>query len=104
MTDNNRPANPFGRVDRTIIRPNPGGRLPRAPDPGALSADPERTPPRAPYSPTPLSASPSSAYSPQPAGYAAPPTTPVQEEWVSTPKAGPPPPVAAPAGSPLRVD
>ena len=31
MTDKDKPPNPFGRVERTIIRPNPGGRLPQAP-------------------------------------------------------------------------
>jgi len=57
MSDKDKPANPFGRVERTIMRPNPGGRLPLAPDP-------IRNPPpgrvhrlRAPYSPTPPSAS-----------------------------------------------
>jgi len=102
MNDSNRPANPFGRIDRTIIRPNPGGRLPQAPDVSAPSAAPGA--PRAPYSPTPPSASPSSAYSPQAAGYAAPPTTPAHEEWVSTPAAPLPPSVAPAAGVPLRVD
>jgi type VI secretion system protein ImpK len=102
MNDSNRPANPFGRIDRTIIRPNPGGRLPQAPDVSAPSAAPGA--PRAPYSPTPPSASPSSAYSPQAAGYAAPPTTPAQEEWVSTPTAQLSQPIAPASGAPLRVD
>jgi len=31
MTEKGRPPNPFGRGDRTIIRPNPGGRLPSPP-------------------------------------------------------------------------
>ena len=31
MSDKDRPPNPFGRGDRTIIRPNPGGRLPQPP-------------------------------------------------------------------------
>ncbi|HTO61750.1 MAG TPA: type VI secretion system protein TssL, long form [Bradyrhizobium sp.] len=101
MNDSNRPANPFGRIDRTIIRPNPGGRLPQAPDARSPSTDPGAAP-RAPYSPTPASASPSSTYSPQAAGYAAPPTTP--EEWASTPAAPLSPPVAPAAGVPLRVD
>jgi len=102
MNDSNRPANPFGRIDRTIIRPNPGGRLPQAPDVSAPSA--ASGAPRAPYSPTPPSASPSSAYSPQAAGYAAPPTTPAHEEWVSTPAAPLPSSVAPAASVPLRVD
>ena len=36
MSDKDRPSNPFGRGERTIIRPNPGGRLP--PAPGAAAA------------------------------------------------------------------
>ena len=35
MSDKDRPPNPFGRGDRTIIRPNPGGRLPSPPPPPA---------------------------------------------------------------------
>jgi type VI secretion system protein ImpK len=97
MNDKDKPANPFGRVERTIIRPNPGGRLPQAADPG-------RTPPRAPFSPTPPSTSPSSAYSPQSPGYATAPVSHPPEEWVSTPTAPLQPPVAAPAGPMLRVD
>ena len=31
MSDRDKPVNPFGRGERTIIRPNPGGRLPQAP-------------------------------------------------------------------------
>jgi len=104
MSDKDKPANPFGRVERTIIRPNPGGRLPQAPDPYPPPADPGRAPPRAPYSPTPPSASPSSSYSPQPLGYAPPPTSHPPEEWVSTPTIPQPPPLAAPGGQLLRVD
>ncbi len=103
MSDKDKPANPFGRVERTIIRPNPGGRLPLAPDPYPQSADPGRAPPRAPYSPTPPSASPSSAYSPQSPGYAPAPTTPAPEEWVSTPALPQQPRFAEPAPM-LRVD
>ena len=33
MSDRDKPVNPFGRGERTIIRPNPGGRLPQAPVP-----------------------------------------------------------------------
>jgi type VI secretion system protein ImpK len=97
MSDKDKPANPFGRVERTIIRPNPGGRLPQAADPG-------RPPPRAPFSPTPPSTSPSSAYSPQSPGYATAPVSHPPEEWVSTPTAPQQPPFAAPAGPMLRVD
>ncbi|MBV9561780.1 MAG: type VI secretion system protein TssL, long form [Bradyrhizobium sp.] len=104
MNDRNKPANPFGRVERTVIRPNPGGRLPQAPDPGPPQAEPGRTPPRPAYSPTPPSISPSSAYSPQASGYASPPVTAAPEAWVSTPPAPQPMPVAAPSGPMLRVD
>ncbi len=104
MNDKDKPANPFGRVERTIIRPNPGGRLPQVPDPHAPSGEPGRSPPRAPYSPTPPSISPSSGYSPQSPGYAAPPTTPPAEEWVSTPATPPQPRFTEPAAPLLRVD
>jgi type VI secretion system protein ImpK len=100
MTDKDKPPNPFGRVERTIIRPNPGGRLPQAPQPN----QPSSVPPRAPYSPTPPSTSPSSAYSPQPPGYAPAPSSPLPEEWISTPTAPLPPPLGAPTGPLLRVD
>ena len=104
MNDKDKPANPFGRVERTIIRPNPGGRLPQVPDPHAPSGEPGRPPPRAPYSPTPPSISPSSGYSPQSPGYAAAPTTPPAEEWVSTPATSPQPRFTEPAAPLLRVD
>ncbi|HWZ40650.1 MAG TPA: type VI secretion system protein TssL, long form [Bradyrhizobium sp.] len=104
MNDKDKPANPFGRVERTVIRPNPGGRLPAAPDPYPPSVDAARAASRAPYSPTPVSTSPSSAYSPHGAGYAPAPTTQPQEEWVSTPTAPLQPPSTAPAGPMLRVD
>ena len=104
MNDKDKPANPFGRVERTIIRPNPGGRLPPVPDPLPPPADPGRPPPRAPYSPTPPSTSPSSAYSPQSPGYAAPPTTPAPEEWVSTPATPQQPRFAESPAPMLRVD
>jgi len=105
MNEKDKPANPFVRVERTIIRPNPGGRLPLAPDPHPASGSPGLVPPRAAYSPTPASTSPSSAYSPQAAGYAPPPTTHTVEEWASTPTAPQqPPPSLAPAGPMLRVD
>jgi len=101
MTDKDKPANPFGRVERTIVRPNPGGRLPQTP-PNA--GQPSSVPPRAPYSPTPPSTSPSSGYSPQPPGYAPAPSSPPPEEWISTPTAPLPPPLGAPVGPLLRVD
>jgi type VI secretion system protein ImpK len=104
MNDKDKPANPFGRVERTIIRPNPGGRLPQAPDPFPQSADPGRAPSRAPYSPMPPSTSPSSAYSPQSPGYASAPTSHPPEDWVSTPAVSQQPRFAAPAAPMLRVD
>jgi type VI secretion system protein ImpK len=104
MNEKDKPANPFVRVERTIIRPNPGGRLPLAPEPYPAAAGAALVSPRAPFSPTPASTSPSSAYSPQAAGYAPPPTTHAPEEWASTPAAPQQPPLAAPAGPMLRVD
>ena len=103
MNDKDKPVNPFGRVERTIIRPNPGGRLPQTPTPQPPAPDVQGTPPRAPYSPTPPSTSPSSSYSPQAPGYAPAPSSHTPEEWISTPTT-PPPPSAAPAGPMLRVD
>ena len=129
MSDKDKPANPFGRVERTIIRPNPGGRLPQPPGPQSLSGEAGRAPSRAAYSPTPVSTSPASGYSPQAAGYvpsplsqppgyvtspttqsqgaafALPPTTHQQEDWVSASKAAPQhPPLMTPAEPMLRVD
>jgi type VI secretion system protein ImpK len=104
MNDKDKPVNPFGRVERTIIRPNPGGRLPQTPVPQPPAADAPGMPPRAPYSPTPPSTSPSSSYSPQPPGYAPPPSSHTPEEWISTPTTPVPPPSAPPAGPMLRVD
>src|SRR5215212_534309 len=103
MNDKDKPVNPFGRVERTIIRPNPGGRFPQIPDPVPPSAEPGRLP-RAPYSPTPSSSSPSSSYSPQSPGYAAPPTTPAIEDWVSTAATPQQPRFAQPAAPMLRVE
>jgi type VI secretion system protein ImpK len=92
-------GNPFARSDRTIIRPNPGGRRPQPSAPAAPAPLPSDAPPSRAASAAPTSAPPGS----QP-GYAAPPSTPPQEEWISTP-AKPPPPtddgLQAPA---LRVD
>jgi len=129
MSDKDKPANPFGRVERTIIRPNPGGRLPQPPGPQSLSGEAGRATSRAAYSPTPVSTSPASGYSPQAAGYvpsplsqppgyvtspttqsqgaafALPPTTHQQEDWVSASKAAPQhPPLMTPAEPMLRVD
>jgi type VI secretion system protein ImpK len=96
MNDKDKPANPFGRVERTIIRPNPGGRLPQAPAPPS-SVDPQR----APYSPTPASASP---FSPPPAGFASAPASLAPEDWIATPATPLPQPLAEPAGPMMRAD
>src|SRR4030081_503497 len=99
MSDKDKPANPFGRGERTIIRPNPGGRLPQGPSAYPPAGEPlpaQSSPlPRAPFSPTPLPGGPASSYTPQPQGYAAPPTTPATEEWIATP------PAQAPQAAPL---
>src|SRR5580704_4320652 len=96
MSDEDRPRNPFGRGDRTIIRPNPGGRLPTPPGANPLpgQSSPNPTPPALP-TPAP----------PAPQHYAPAPATPTAEEWIQT--AAPPPAAAAPAyaqGPMLRVD
>ena len=80
MSDRDKPVNPFGRGERTIIRPNPGGRLPQAPVPNPSGEQQPSAPgARAPFSPNPLADNP--AYQPVP-----PPVAPV---------ATPPPPFAA---------
>lgn len=104
MSDKDKPVNPFGRSERTIIRPNPGGRLPQGPGPYSPAADPPPQSPRAPYSPTPASAQPSPSYSPQSPGYAAAPSSHTPEEWISTPTPQQPAQFATPAGQALRVD
>lgn len=45
MNDKDKPVNPFGRGERTIIRPNPGGRLPPSPvPPGPMPSSPQASP------------------------------------------------------------
>ena len=51
MSDKDKPVNPFGRGERTIIRPNPGGRLPPAPPSPTASA---RASPPSPAAPSHL--------------------------------------------------
>jgi len=121
MSDRDKPVNPFGRTERTIIRPNPGGRLPQAP-PAASPSGPfpaDSSNPRAPFSPVPLpdggstGQPPPGQYSPVPpsvasvappsTSHAAAPVTPAAEDWISSqnqPVRGPDLP-PAPA---LRVD
>jgi len=91
MSDKDRPSNPFGRGDRTIIRPNPGGRLPQAPAPYNPTPPPAYpapyTSPQAPYPAPQGSPYPGAPQSPQypPGGYPAPQTP-------LPPAAAPPPP------------
>src|SRR5215218_3139057 len=73
MSDPNQPFDPFGRSERTIIRPNPGGRRP-APTP---AAPPPIVPPAQPNAPVGYGAPAA------PLSYAAPSRA---DEW------GPPPP------------
>ena len=130
MTDNNRPGNPFGRGDRTIIRPNPGGRLPPPPTPSPVPPPAAAPPPAYPAAPPPSYPAPPPAAQPYPAApgfqpgslppsshptpppppppvhpstYAPPPTTHATEDWISTPAqpAAPPQAYRAPV---LRVD
>ncbi|MBR0936621.1 type VI secretion system protein TssL, long form [Bradyrhizobium jicamae] len=110
MSDRDKPVNPFGRNERTIIRPNPGGRLPPAPQP-PYSPAPDFEAPRAPFSPSPLAdrqfpsqQAPSPQYQPvPPPPFAAAPTTPASEDWIST-QNQPPARPELPAAAPLRVD
>lgn len=79
MSDPGSPSDPFGRSERTIIRPNPGGRRASLPTPPAAS---EPIPP-AQQSPTP----------PQTSSPGVPGTG---DEWMSTPAPAPPRPQAPP--------
>jgi type VI secretion system protein ImpK len=113
MSDRDKPVNPFGRTERTIIRPNPGGRLPQSPP--APPPDPAPPPnPRGPFSPVPLADQPApSPYQPvpppvapvaaPPPTYARAPTTPASEEWISSPNQ-PPPRAELPPALAWRVD
>lgn len=79
------PSDPFGRSDRTIIMPNPGGRR-SAPAPGAPAA------PAAPPRPSSQPAYPQPSYAPPPgtpAGYG---QSTGQDAWASPDYAPPPPP------------
>jgi len=120
---------PFGRSDRTIIRPNPGGRRP--PPPGGPSAPPPAggappasapTPPvsyPAPPPPPPPSPPPSQPpYQPYAAPRANPPPPPAQpgrgawDDWMNAPAAqrpyaapaAPPPLTPAPLSPHISVD
>jgi type VI secretion system protein ImpK len=82
MSDKDQPS-PFGRGDRTIIRPNPGGRMPPSP------------PPRS---------APPPAAGPSQVSYPAAPATPgASEDWISTQT--PSQPIEERRGAPdLRLD
>jgi type VI secretion system protein ImpK len=109
MSDQDGPRNPFGRGERTIIRPNPGGRLPTPPGANPASGQPP-SPYPPPPAPPPLPPSsyptpPRAPAPPAPTPYAAAPTTPAQEEWIQS--AAPQPVPVAPGygqGPVLRVD
>ncbi len=80
MTDND---DPFGRSDRTIIRPNPGGRRPAAAPappnpPGAFPPSPGGAPPAS--TPTPPVSYPAPPYPAAPSPYV-PPAPPAQPNW-----------------------
>ncbi|WP_035695351.1 type IVB secretion system protein IcmH/DotU, partial [Bradyrhizobium liaoningense] len=110
MSDRDKPVNPFGRGERTIIRPNPGGRLPPAPaaQPPAgegPAARPSYSPSPVPSPGAPAPSSPSSSSPiPQHPSYAAAPTSQPSEEWISTPAQAPVQQGMLPPGPPLRVD
>ena len=114
MSDQNGPRNPFGRGDRTIIRPNPGGRLPTPPgaapsppSPYPPSPAPPPLPPSAhPTPPPPYPAAPPYAGVPPPAStpYAPAPATQAPEDWIQS-AAPPQTPAASGYAAPaLRVD
>jgi type VI secretion system protein ImpK len=95
MSEKDQPPGPFGRGERTIIRPNPAGRRPTPAAPGA---------PASPY-PQPPVAQPGAAPAPPvaaPRPMAAPPQAPT-EEWIKTPNA-PAAPAAGYQRPDLRVD
>ena len=111
MSDKDRPSNPFGRGDRTIIRPNPGGRLPPAP-PQAYPAPPAYPNPTPPASyPAPGPYPPAQApYPPQAAPYPGQPPGPgpqyppgaYPQPQAPLPAAAVPPPPPEPFRSPQQ--
>jgi type VI secretion system protein ImpK len=114
MSDQDRPGNPFGRGERTIIRPNPGGRAP-APSPRPAPSTPTPTPsapastPQAPSSPSPAPSGPASAAVPTPAARpppdAAASTAHAAEDWIKGTAPPPPSPQSLEGYGPvLRVD
>lgn len=112
---NDGPSDPFGRSDRTFIRPNPAGRRvppPSRPAPQAPPGYPPQAqpypPPNAPYAPPPAGHPQASPYQPSGAAQypqAAPsPGVPGGEEWMSAPQPRPsaPQPAYVPQALPKR--
>src|SRR4051812_2519171 len=133
MSDKDRPLNPFGRGDKTLIRPNPGGRLatpsssaaapPKPvsspplpsgvpssnPAPAGVPAAPSITPPSLPQGPpagypAQVPPPPPPPFQPVAPHYAAAPLTQAPEEWISTSAQPQPSAPAGPQISTLRVD
>jgi type VI secretion system protein ImpK len=99
MNDKLPPRSPFGGPgERTVIRPNPGGRRPVAPPPAPGV-------PPAPYSPVPQGYAPPQPAVPPSAPYATPgpPGNPNQDEWIATQAQAPQPVVQAHAPE-VRID
>jgi type VI secretion system protein ImpK len=134
MSDKDQPHNPFGRGDKTIIRPNPGGRLPTPSSSATAPAKPASSPPlasgasswtnplAAAVPPVPSATPPSLPQGPPPSypaqvpppppppfqpvvpHYAPAPSTQAPEEWISTPAQPHPAAPAGPQIATLRVD
>jgi type VI secretion system protein ImpK len=91
MSDQGRPRNPFGGGERTIIRPNPGGRLPTPPAAHPPAGAPTPVSPANPGASTPAyqaAATPTYPAPPTPPApplYPPAPSTPAQEDWIKTP-------------------
>ncbi|HMA75452.1 MAG TPA: type VI secretion system protein TssL, long form [Xanthobacteraceae bacterium] len=99
MNDKLPPRGPFGIPgERTVIRPNPGGRRPVAPQPPP-------GPPAAPYSPVPQGLGAPQPAAPESTPYL-PPTAPENtnpDEWIETKRQAPQPAVQARAPE-VRID
>ena len=97
MNDKVPPRSPFGVPgERTVIRPNPGGRRPAAPSPGA---------PPASYNPVSQVQGPPQPVAPQATPYVPPtaPGNPSADEWIST-QAQAPQPVVQVRVPQVRID
>ncbi|NNM74650.1 type VI secretion system protein TssL, long form [Enterovirga aerilata] len=101
-----KPFDPFGRSDRTIIMPNPGGRRaepapqpspPQAPGPGAPPPPSHFPPPPPPPPQRAAPVAPSSQPAFAPASYGAVPGAPStgEDAWAFPQPAAPPPPLTA---------